>query len=321
MGLDPSTAQIGFKWDNEKSNIPVHGLLTAADWKDCLESGIGQTERARTRKVACLIKNLNLPQETAAVAKTGKKRKVPGTPSSPSSNGKKTFDYTKEYRELKNHLACVAHKDHLCYVHSDGHHIHVEPTQTSLWAKEISVGNATKARPPENIMFQDFFLPERKKARTTRSESSTNPCTPTIHVTVNTGGPSRTISPPSPSPSTQALLAPIMAATANAANIDIPRLFTSQSSPIVLDDSDSSSDSICYPPVTNVLQAIDDSGMFEHSTVLTFPAIIFADALHGFEITRVDQVPILDSQFYVDQVDMPVELAELFIDESIAAMD
>ncbi|KAJ7123521.1 hypothetical protein C8R44DRAFT_875711 [Mycena epipterygia] len=69
MGLDPSTACIGYKWDNEKTNVPTHGLLNATDWKNCLESGIGQTWRARTRTVTCMIKNLNLPEETAPAAK------------------------------------------------------------------------------------------------------------------------------------------------------------------------------------------------------------------------------------------------------------
>ncbi|KAJ6631092.1 hypothetical protein B0H10DRAFT_1938642 [Mycena sp. CBHHK59/15] len=100
MGLDSSTAQIGYNWDNEKYSAPVHALLTAADWKDCLESGIGQMERVRTRKVTCLIKNLKLPEETAAVAKMAKKHKAAAAPSSPA----KTFDFTKEYRQLKSHL-------------------------------------------------------------------------------------------------------------------------------------------------------------------------------------------------------------------------
>jgi hypothetical protein len=58
MGLDPSNARIGCNWDNDKSNAPVHAVLTAADWKECLESGIGMTKRARARKVTCIIKNI-----------------------------------------------------------------------------------------------------------------------------------------------------------------------------------------------------------------------------------------------------------------------
>ncbi|KAJ7431576.1 hypothetical protein B0H11DRAFT_2298145 [Mycena galericulata] len=141
----------------------------------------------------------------------------------------------------------------------------------SLWAKEISVGHATAKRPPENIMFQEYFLHERKKTRTMRSESSsTNPCAaaPTIHVTVNTG----------------------------------------------------TSHNVRYPPVTDILQLIDDSGIFEGSAELTFPAIIFADDLLELEITRVNRVPLLNTEFYVDQIHMPVALAQLFVDESIAAM-
>ncbi|KAJ7856473.1 hypothetical protein B0H14DRAFT_3642495 [Mycena olivaceomarginata] len=48
MGIDHSTAALGYKWDNERANVPIHGLDNATDWKNCLDSGIGQTARART---------------------------------------------------------------------------------------------------------------------------------------------------------------------------------------------------------------------------------------------------------------------------------
>ncbi|KAJ7668857.1 hypothetical protein B0H17DRAFT_1335887 [Mycena rosella] len=288
MGLDPSTAAIGYKGDNDKANAP------------------------------------NLPEETGAVTKAaGKKRKAQDGPSSPSSSGRKTFDFTSEYRALKNHLLCATHKGQHCYVHCDGHHVRVEPDHVSLWAKEISVGNATQAGPPENLIFQHYFLPEqRKKARNAAASSNPGaPAIPTIHVTVNTGGTSSTIPPPSPSGTAPRVpLAPITAATANAANFDIPPLSTSRSA-IGQDDSSSGSSSVYYPSVVDVLEAIDVSGVFEDSPTLTFPVVIFADALHGFQITRVDQVPILDTQFYVDQVNMPLELAELFVDQSLDAME
>ncbi|KAJ7247708.1 hypothetical protein C8J57DRAFT_1240649 [Mycena rebaudengoi] len=206
MGLEPAAVRIGYKWDNEKVTAPVHRLLTAVDWKDCLESGIGQAKRARTQQ--------NLPEETPAVVQTGKKRKA-------------DIYFMREFWELKSHLSCAKHKDQFCYVHSDGNHVRVEPSNLLLWAKEISVGNATKTRPPDNIMFQEYFLPKcHKRARTARAGPSNNLCAPTIHVTVNTGGGSSTVSPPSPVPSAQTPLTPITTATANAANINIPSLFT-----------------------------------------------------------------------------------------------
>lgn len=48
MGLDPMTACIGFKWDNERANVPTHALSTKANWDICLETGIGLTRRARS---------------------------------------------------------------------------------------------------------------------------------------------------------------------------------------------------------------------------------------------------------------------------------
>ncbi|KAJ7041413.1 hypothetical protein C8F04DRAFT_1230450 [Mycena alexandri] len=329
MALHPTTTSLGYKWDNERVSTATHGLSNATDWENCLESGIGQMERARTRTVICMIKNLNLPQETVSAGPSrGSKRKSAG---GPSECEKRTFHYTKEYRELKNHLACALHRHQLCYVDTvDGHHHRVDREETTLWAKEIAVGNATLKRPPENIVFQEFFLPDRKKPRTTPRSHSANtqsaPAMPTIHVTVNTGtssaagtsgGNTVTVSPPRRSP-----LGTITAANANAANIaaNIPTsLYRSQ--PHVLGgDENTIPDEIRYPPVTSILQGIDDSGLFEGSSTLTFPAVIFADYLREVGITRVDHVLVLDASFFVDQIHMPVELAELFVEESISAM-
>ncbi|KAJ7928685.1 hypothetical protein B0H13DRAFT_1860258 [Mycena leptocephala] len=233
MGVDPASARIGYKWDKEGQNVPTRQLANTHDWEDCLATGIGMTQRARVRQVACTIKNLNLPIETASAANsTGTKRK---SAASDKSSGKRTFDFTKEYRELKAHLHCTKHKDQYCYVSPvDGHHHRVEPDNVSLWAKEISVGHATVKQPPENIVFQELFLPARKKARTTNAEASTssNPYVPTIHVTVNTGSSGGNVSPPRRSP-----LATITSASANRNNIDVPTsLYRSQQSTRVLAD-------------------------------------------------------------------------------------
>ncbi|KAJ6607853.1 hypothetical protein B0H10DRAFT_1955897 [Mycena sp. CBHHK59/15] len=138
MGLDPSTASLGYKWDNEKANTVIHELSNATNWRDCIESGIGQTQQARTRKVVCMIKNLKLLEETvpsaSAVAGT-KKRKSASTS---AADERKTFDFTKEHRALKAHLSCATHKGQFCYISPvDGHHELVKPYLLLLWAKEI----------------------------------------------------------------------------------------------------------------------------------------------------------------------------------------
>ena len=139
-------------------------------------------------------------------------------------------------------------------------------------------------------MFQDFFLPAPKRARNSRS--SANPCTPTIHVTVNTG-PSASTGPSgaspgascanevTPSPPCRSPLGTITVASANAANINIPTSLYRSNSFIVdgKENTIDSSDAICYPSVIEILQSIDNSGVFEGSAELTFPAVIFADAL------------------------------------------
>ncbi|KAJ7693046.1 hypothetical protein B0H17DRAFT_1132749 [Mycena rosella] len=319
MGLDPMTARLGYKWDNDKANAPSRQLADAGDWAECLENGIGMTERARSRKVVCLIKNLDTPKETAPIANS-KKRKSAHT----AANEKHTFDFTKEHRQLKTHLVCATHKGELCFVSSvDGHHHRVDLYHVSLWAKEISVGNATTARPPENIVLQDFFVPTAKRACTIRAgadtSSSATPCAPTIHVTVNTGtGGKDTYS----SPTRCSPLGTITAAAANASHVGVPNSLHRSSSRTFGSPGDENSglDTIHYLPVTDILQQIDDWGILEDSVVLTFPAIIFADTLRELQIERVDQVPLLDTDFYVQQVNIPVELAELFVEESIAAL-
>ncbi|KAJ7664031.1 hypothetical protein DFH06DRAFT_1324518 [Mycena polygramma] len=322
MGLDPSVASLGYKWDNERANVPIHGLSNAVDWEQLLEQGIGQTQRARSRRVACHIKNLKLPEETAPAAQlatAGKKRKSAST--SNGSPGKKTHEYTKDYRELKARLQCAAHKD-FCYVVAvDGHHHRVEPDLITLWAKEISLGHASLKKPPENIVFQEFFLRERKRPH--RSAGPTTPdklCAPTIHVTVNTGTSSNGGVTTSTSPPRRTPLAPITSASQNAANIDVPTsVYRSEASPRLFDENDSP-EAIYYPLITDILEIIDKSPIFVDSDVLPFPAIVFAEELHAFQITRVDHVPILDTDFYVDQIGMPVALAELFVAESLNAM-
>jgi hypothetical protein len=49
MGLDPATACVGFKWDNERANVATRAFSTKADWDNCLEIGIGLTRRARSQ--------------------------------------------------------------------------------------------------------------------------------------------------------------------------------------------------------------------------------------------------------------------------------
>jgi hypothetical protein len=142
-------------------------------------------------------------------------------------------------------------------------------------------------------------VPAAKKPRLATSTSK-NPSMPTIHVTVNTG--SNTSPPQRRSP------------LATITNIETPISPRPPSSP------GPSADEIRYQPVEQILQLIDDGGRFADSPELTFPAVIFADTLHEFQITHVDQVVLLDADFYVHQVNMPLALAELFVSESFAAV-
>ncbi|KAJ7330985.1 hypothetical protein DFH08DRAFT_966729 [Mycena albidolilacea] len=151
------------------------------------------------------------------------------------------------------------------------------------------MGNATLTRPPENIMFQDSRAPR----------PSMLPSILAIHRL-------RRRSP----------LATITTSSANAANIGSPAPLTRSLSHVLSGQENTGSDEIRYPVVAEVLQLIDDSGMFQ----LSFPAVIFADNLREIDITHVDQVPLMDAEFYAKEFNMPLQLAELFVEESIAAM-
>ncbi|KAJ7715039.1 hypothetical protein B0H16DRAFT_1742255 [Mycena metata] len=171
MKISSLRACIGFKWHNDKVNAPA---------------------RARTRTVCCIIKNLNLRKETvptsSATIMTSVKCKALANSTSAVADGKMTFDYTPEYRQLKKSLECAMHRGCLCFVSNvDGHHIEVDREHASLWAKDIH-GNTSYSQPPGNIMFQDYFLlaPKHCNARTgDQTDSSTNLCAPTIYVTVS----------------------------------------------------------------------------------------------------------------------------------------
>ncbi|KAJ7366400.1 hypothetical protein DFH08DRAFT_797381 [Mycena albidolilacea] len=290
MEVDPSTACISFKWDNERATQATHVLGNATDWENCLASGFGQQKQTKTQTVICIIKNMNEAMDTAQWA--------PNTPLHTTTGKKRKSAANQEYRELKANLKCSTHKDQFCFVSTvDGHHVPIDPFNVGLWAKEILPGKATVARPLENIVFKDCFMPSRKKPCIASSTSS-NLYVPTIHVTVNTGG--SNTSPPRRSP---------LATITN--NIDTP------TSPIRDQHSD---DKIRYQRVEQILQLIDDGGIFGDSAELTFPAVIFADALHECDITYVSQVILLDTDFYVQEINMLSWLAELFVEESLVAV-
>ncbi|KAK7002088.1 hypothetical protein R3P38DRAFT_3215888 [Favolaschia claudopus] len=195
MSVMPTLRRLGMRFAITWAWIRTpHASANAKDWQDCLENGIGQTERARTRNVTCNIQNLKSPEETASLppAPTGKKRKA----DAPAyDNGKRTFEFTHEYRQLKAALSkCEDHRGQSCWVNNGGHHHIIEPEHITLWAKEISMGHVSAKKPPENIVFQKYFLSPRKRRRTRAPTppsptAKQSPCNPmAINVTVNTGG-------------------------------------------------------------------------------------------------------------------------------------
>ncbi|KAJ7647976.1 hypothetical protein FB45DRAFT_1052373 [Roridomyces roridus] len=183
MGLDPLSAHLGYKWDNEGARAVVHSLANAGEWEHCLESGVGMTERARKRTVICKIQNVD-PQFPA----TGK-RKYGASSTRPE--GDTPLSYTDHYRRLKEHLKCALHEGALCFVSPvDEHHHPVDLMHATLWAKQISLGNATLSSPPDCSLFEDFDLPAPKRVRSESpdSEAESSTCAASsIHVHINLG--------------------------------------------------------------------------------------------------------------------------------------
>ncbi|KAJ7207921.1 hypothetical protein GGX14DRAFT_396123 [Mycena pura] len=197
-----------------------------------------------------------------------------------------------EYHELKEKLKCGKHSPQLCHVKVDGHHHPVPPNDMTLWAKEICTGKATLTKPPEITSFSQYFCPGPcKRARTSAPTSLPTNNIPTIHVHINTG--SMSIAE-APSP-TRSPLSTITATVSHAENVEMPlSLFHSQ--PNILDENNIPNDD---------------------SSVLTFPVVVFMDTLESLQITCANHVPIANADFYVDLVKMPLELAELFVEESM----
>jgi hypothetical protein len=57
MELNPATAQLGYKYDNERVRDKLHELNDANDWRQCVKGALMQIKTARTRIVTCRIYN------------------------------------------------------------------------------------------------------------------------------------------------------------------------------------------------------------------------------------------------------------------------
>jgi hypothetical protein len=71
-----------------------------------------------------------------------------------------------------------------------------------------------------------------------------------------------------------------------------------------------------YPHVMTVFEEIDATHEFDY---LEFPTTIFAESLRAYQITLVDQVALVDIQFFIDVIGMDKELALRFGQRSAVA--
>jgi hypothetical protein len=58
MGLDPSTASLGWKFDNDPQRAPPQRLSNTEDLQDAMVKAVGKIERARTRSVSIFVYNI-----------------------------------------------------------------------------------------------------------------------------------------------------------------------------------------------------------------------------------------------------------------------
>ncbi|KAJ7573642.1 hypothetical protein C8J56DRAFT_1129676 [Mycena floridula] len=301
MELDVQTAKIGYKYDKDLKRDPPHALNTSADWEDCVSKGKTQMASARTRVVTCKIENLNPPAIVASTS-ISKKRKHGALDDDPSDESK-TAQRTALYRELVATLKCQKHEGRYCWVGSDGECKQVDSYHRDLWITAILMGHASIGRPPENIIFQDFFMNKRPRKARVSPESKAASNQPIIHITVN-----------NPAPSNPASSLPVLKDSARV-NIDLSPHASSSETPIEIDESPNR-----YPEVSTILSEIEASGRFEALSV-GVPFWTFTSALRDdFEIVTVDQAIIPDRNFYVDAVGMTPDLAECLISMSRAAV-
>lgn len=176
-------------------------------------------------------------------------------------------------------------------------------------------GRAELNRPPENIVFQEFFLPLKKRARAQYMSASI----PEIHVHVNNHASPASTRTPSRTP----LMSADKINTNSAFNSELMyspkksrhRTYRSVTPPSPSPQPGSSAAAaapvmIAYPTVLSILEAIDSTGRYSS---LDFPVVIFADELAAWSITNVSHVRILHQDFYISQIGMSTELAEEFV--------
>jgi hypothetical protein len=174
MSLDHTTAQLGWKTNDEPKCGPAHQLATNED-VDAAFREIAKMKTPRRCKEAVLeIVHLNpLPVEAA-------KKKNDG-------NRSTDFVYGPELRLVQEKLRCAQHAgpNWWCYISptKPDEHIALGYEEVSLWARKIHDNevNADCIEPPHQLRLDDLHERESRVHKTPGSKSSA----PEIHVHIN----------------------------------------------------------------------------------------------------------------------------------------
>ncbi|KAI9452633.1 hypothetical protein BJY52DRAFT_1226005 [Lactarius psammicola] len=155
-------------------------LNDEADWESALNSINTKITTARKNAVSLEVRNIAKPSSKASKASSarGKRRREDDAP--PPMSEEQGAWHTA-FKELDNALKCEAHGGH-CFVDRTGgrdNHQRLDHKIMSLWAKKMSLNEATIYTPPN---MKGFDRSSTKKPRHSRG-------TPEVHVAVNIASP------------------------------------------------------------------------------------------------------------------------------------
>ncbi|KAG1906587.1 uncharacterized protein F5891DRAFT_975361 [Suillus fuscotomentosus] len=124
MDLDPADAELGYRFHTIHACDDPHQLSNEQQLHEALEHGRQLIHHFHTQETILELHNL-------------------------VSN-----DEASEFCELKNKLDCVKHPGTHCYINpASGEHKAQDIYNLMLWAKQISLGEATYDNPPKTAAF------------------------------------------------------------------------------------------------------------------------------------------------------------------------
>ncbi|KAI9454053.1 hypothetical protein BJY52DRAFT_1189175 [Lactarius psammicola] len=152
-------------------------LSNEREWDSAMTRLRAKVKTACTRAVGVEVKNITKPPSKASKGKEKRRREddIPGSVSSDQS-------LLGPFKKLEAALWCQMHGAHCLVEHSGGQNTHRRLTHEgmTLWAKKISLGQATIYNPPHSLNFNRLPM---KKSRLSHKTP------PEVHVAVNFASP------------------------------------------------------------------------------------------------------------------------------------